>query len=73
MWNIAIGILFVIGGLSGSMVLRGTDSSVGLAVLGVGLIAWGGFQMASESKQAQQSRRKPGTRGPTRKTNIRRK
>jgi hypothetical protein len=45
MWNILIGILFIIGGLSGQFALRGTDSSGGLAVVGVLLLIWGIFQV----------------------------
>lgn len=56
MWNIGLGILFVIGGLSGSMVLRGTNSSGGLAVVGLALIGWGIFQM-TEKKGARRPRR----------------
>lgn len=41
MWNIVIGIIFVIGGLSGKMALIGTNSGGLLALLGAGLIAWG--------------------------------
>ncbi len=32
--NIVIGIVFIIGGLSGGLVMRGTHSGVGLAVVG---------------------------------------
>ena len=45
MWNILIGIIFIIGGLSGNLVLRGTDSSELLIVVGVGLLLFGGYQM----------------------------
>ena len=45
MWNILIGIVFIIGGLSGNLVLRGTDSSELLIVVGVGLLLFGGYQM----------------------------
>lgn len=45
MWNILIGIFFIIGGLSGNFVLRGTDSSEWLVVLGVGLALFGGYQV----------------------------
>jgi hypothetical protein len=47
MWNIFIGIVFIIGGLSGQMVIRGTNSSGGLAILGVGLVLWGGYRVVS--------------------------
>jgi hypothetical protein len=39
--NILVGIVFIIGGLSGSLVLRGTNSGELLALVGLGLIVWG--------------------------------
>ncbi|HOX06171.1 MAG TPA: hypothetical protein PK280_07200 [Planctomycetota bacterium] len=47
MWNLIIGIVFIIGGLSGSLALRGTGSSLALAGLGLILCLWGGYQMIS--------------------------
>ena len=44
--NIIIGIVFIIGGLSGGLVLRGTGSGGALAVVGVGLVIWGIVKMA---------------------------
>lgn len=41
MWNIIIGVGFIIGAASGQMVLRGTNSSMALGVVGVGLVLWG--------------------------------
>ncbi len=46
--NIIIGVVMVIGGLSGSLVLRGTHSGTALAVIGGGLIVWGLFRLRSE-------------------------
>jgi len=46
MWNIIIGIIFILGGASGKMALIGTDSSAALVVVGVGLCLWGIFQQA---------------------------
>jgi hypothetical protein len=43
--NILIGVFFVIGGLSGSLVLRGTGSSGALAVVGLVLIVLGVVQL----------------------------
>ena len=43
--NIIIGIVFVIGGLSGRLALLGTNSSLAITVLGAGLIVWGGYKM----------------------------
>ena len=45
MWNTIIGIVFVIGGLSGKLVLRGTNSSPALVAVGDILIVWGLLQM----------------------------
>ncbi len=45
MVSIIIGIVFIIGGLSGTMAIRGTNSTGSLAILGVGLILWGIFKM----------------------------
>jgi len=41
MISIIIGIVMIIGGLSGKLVLIGTNSGVALAVLGVVLVIWG--------------------------------
>ena len=42
--NIVIGLVLLVGGLSGQLVFRGTDSGPLLAVLGAGLILYGGYQ-----------------------------
>ncbi len=39
--NILVGFVFIVGGLSGKLVLRGTNSSELLVLLGVGLLMWG--------------------------------
>ncbi len=41
MLKIILGIIFIIGGLSGDMVLVGTDSSGLLVLVGVVLVIWG--------------------------------
>lgn len=41
MGKIAIGALMVIGGLSGSYAIRGTDSTTALAILGLLVVGWG--------------------------------
>jgi uncharacterized membrane protein HdeD (DUF308 family) len=41
MISIIIGIVMIIGGLSGKLVLIGTNSGVALAVLGAVLVVWG--------------------------------
>jgi hypothetical protein len=51
MWNIIIGGAFIIGGLSGKMALRGTESSIGIAVVGAGLVVWGIFQLRAKNQQ----------------------
>jgi hypothetical protein len=43
--NIIIGVVFVIGGLSGGMVLKGTQSGGGLAILGAILILFGLYRV----------------------------
>ncbi|HEY0547767.1 MAG TPA: hypothetical protein VGC91_20475 [Pyrinomonadaceae bacterium] len=50
--NIIIGIVFIIGGLSGNLVLRGTGSGGLLAVVGVGLIILGIVRMTKGSGDA---------------------
>lgn len=47
MWNIIIGIVFITGGLSGNLVLRGTNSSVALVIVGIALVIWGIIQKAN--------------------------
>jgi len=44
MWNIIIGIVFVVGGLSGQLALRGFDSPEGLAGFGGALIVGGSYR-----------------------------
>ena len=44
--NIVIGIVFLIGGLSGGMVMRGTNSGGALAAVGGFLILLGIFRLA---------------------------
>ena len=41
MIKIIIGIVFIVGGLSGKLVLIGTNSGVALAVLGAVMVVWG--------------------------------
>jgi hypothetical protein len=50
MIKIIIGAVMVIGGLSGKLVLVGTNSGVALAVFGVVLIIWGIARIASGRK-----------------------
>jgi len=43
--NIIIGAVFVIGGLTGGLTLRGTGSGAGIAIFGVLLILFGLFRL----------------------------
>ncbi len=45
MFNIIIGLVFVIGGLSGKLALRGFNSPELLAAIGAVMIVWGISQM----------------------------
>lgn len=47
--NIIIGLVFIVGGLTGGMTLRGTNSSLGLAAVGGVLVALGVYRMARPS------------------------
>lgn len=50
MIKIIIGIVFIIGGLSGKLVLIGTNSGVALAVLGAVLVVWGIVRMVRQKQ-----------------------
>ena len=52
MYLIGMGMLFVAGGLSGTMALRGTGSSIGLAVVGACMVIWGIVSLSSSSSAA---------------------
>jgi hypothetical protein len=45
--NIVIGGIFVVGGLTGNLALRGTQSGTAIAVVGVALILFGIFRIVS--------------------------
>jgi predicted phage tail protein len=45
MLDIVIGIVFIIGGLSGRLAFIGTDSGTLLAIFGAGLVVWGVVKM----------------------------
>lgn len=51
MGNIVIGLVFIVGGLSGEMALRGTDSGGALAVLGVVLVGAGVYRLVKPQGQ----------------------
>jgi hypothetical protein len=52
MTKIIIGIIMIVGGLSGKLVLVGTDSGIALAVVGVGMIIWGIARIAGSRRRA---------------------
>lgn len=73
MGNIIIGAVFIIGGLSGSLALRGTGSTIGLAVVGGAILLFGIVQVSQQRREAPvarpnprrlPSRRPPGLRKP---------
>jgi hypothetical protein len=69
MINIIVGVIFIIGGLSGSLALRGTGSPIALAVVGVALVIWGIIQASSRPAKSSGQRRngaRRSTRGATR-------
>jgi hypothetical protein len=47
--NIIIGLIFIIGGLSGNPVMKGTQSGGALAVIGVFLLGPGAYRMLNRS------------------------
>jgi hypothetical protein len=66
----------IIGGVSGSMALRGTGSTIGLAVVGGAILLFGIVQVSSQRNAAPVarpaprrllSRRPPGLRKPPRR------
>ena len=46
MGNLILGVIFIIGGLSGKLALLGTNSPEALTAVGVGLLIWGGIQVS---------------------------
>ena len=59
MYNIVIGVVFIIGGLSGSMALRGTHSTIGLAVVGGAILLFGIIQVSQQRREAPVARPQP--------------
>ncbi len=51
--DVIIGLVFVVGGLSGKLAFRGTNSGGLLAVVGGGLIAFGIYKMSQSSRGAE--------------------
>lgn len=50
MRNVIFGVLMVAGGLSGKLVLIGTNSSTALTIVGVVIAAFGLFQLLAGNK-----------------------
>ncbi len=50
MVKIIIGVVMVVGGLSGKLVLVGTNSGLALAVLGCAMIVWGIVRMTASKR-----------------------
>jgi hypothetical protein len=46
--KIILGVVFIIGGLSGKLVLIGTQSGIALAAVGVVLVLWGLARLKSQ-------------------------
>jgi hypothetical protein len=44
MLSIIVGIMFIVGGLSGEVVYRGNNSGGTLALIGFGLVIWGMYR-----------------------------
>jgi hypothetical protein len=59
MYNIVIGVIFIIGGLSGSLALRGTGSTIGLAVVGGAILLFGIIQVSQQRRAAPVLRPQP--------------
>lgn len=68
MGQIIVGIVFIIGGLSGTLALKGTGSPMALAAVGVGLCIWGFLNPQSDDEKKGKSKGKPGSKGASRST-----
>jgi predicted phage tail protein len=55
MRSIIIGLIFIVGGLSGKLALIGTNSGEALAAVGAALLIWGVVQMV-RARRAQPPR-----------------
>ena len=49
MWNIVLGLVFIVGGLSGKLALLGTGSPIALAVVGLAMMGYGIYQVSRKS------------------------
>ena len=63
MGNLIVGILFLIGGLTGNLVLRGTTSSIAVAVLGFVLCIVGIIQLNHKPSAKSRLKTRSRTRG----------
>ncbi|HEU5262549.1 MAG TPA: hypothetical protein VFU41_14115 [Gemmatimonadales bacterium] len=54
MGNIVIGLIFIVGGLSGTLALVGTNSGTALAVVGVLLVGRGVWRIRKQRAQQAQ-------------------
>jgi hypothetical protein len=59
MIKIIIGVVFIIGGLSGNLVLIGTNSGAALAGLGAVMVAWGIFNLARRRQSSAGNNQPP--------------
>jgi hypothetical protein len=55
MSSIIIGLVFIVGGLSGALALIGTNSGTALAVVGVLLVGRGIYRIRRQRAQQQQA------------------
>jgi hypothetical protein len=53
MSSIIIGLVFIVGGLSGNLALIGTNSGIALAVVGVLLVGRGIYRVRKQKAQPQ--------------------
>jgi hypothetical protein len=64
MIKIIIGIVFIVGGLSGKMVLIGTNSGPALAGVGAVFVVWGIFNLARRSQRSGNNQPPPPPANP---------
>lgn len=69
-WNIGVGVVFILGGLSGEMVLAMTESSGLLALVGFCLLGFGLFQLQASNREASRFTQVSGTPRPATTTNC---
>lgn len=55
MWNLIIGVVFIVGGLTKKLALLGTDSGMALAGVGAVMVVWGIWQMGSRRRNVKES------------------